>query len=123
MFRRLLIATLLLASICLEANHCWAQKKWEDPKWDKWKVALSPYLWYVGFNGTISRTPVPAQGIEPENRDGEIDVGFKDIRGALKFALMLTAEYQGDKALVLFNITSFIIQGEAFSPGFCLGGS
>ncbi len=111
---KIFLTCLLFGGLCLGASDSRGQKKWEDAKWNQWKVALSPYFWYIGFNGTVSRAPATTD--EPVSREWEIDVGFKDIKGALKFALMLSGEYQGAKALVLFNFTSFIIQGEAITP-------
>lgn len=116
MIRRVFIFTVLLFGLWLGALDSRAQKKWEDPKWNKWHFKVAPYFWYVGLNGTISRAPVPTLAPETYPPEWEIDVSFRDIAGSLKFALMLYGEYQGEKALAFFNITSFIIQGEAVSP-------
>lgn len=95
-----------------------------DSTWSKWNVRLVPHLWLLGIHGNIVRPP------QPENLPGfppipeqlpkvdkyEIDLGFKEVRNSLKFAIMLNGRYQQEWFVTQLNISSIILEGEAITP-------
>ena len=87
-----------------------------DSIWNDWNFRVSPYFWYIGFQGTIYRPPQPTQMPIPPPPKYEIDVGFKDIRNNIKFALMLTGQYRGEHIVAQFNFSSLILESEAITP-------
>ena len=85
--------------------------------WDDWKFRISPYFWFIGLKGEIVRPPTPANPILPPPPKYDVDVGFKDIRNSIKFALMLAGQYRGNRVVAQFNFSSLILESEAITPG------
>lgn len=86
-----------------------------DSAWHDWKVRISPNFWFIGFQGDLVRPPVPATLPEPPKRH-KIDVGFKDIRSSIKFALMLAGRYERERIVSQFNFSSLVVESEAITP-------
>lgn len=84
--------------------------------WNDWNFRVSPYFWFVGLKGEIIRPPAPINPVEPPPPQYDIDVGFKDIRNSIKFALMLAGQYRGDRIVAQFNFSSLILESEAITP-------
>jgi hypothetical protein len=84
--------------------------------WNDWNFRVSPYFWFVGLKGDIYRPPVPGNPIEPPPPKYGVDVGFKDIRNSIKFALMLAGQYRGERIVAQFNFSSLILESEAITP-------
>lgn len=95
-----------------------------DSTWNQWNVRLAPYVWLLGIKGDIVRPPQPINlpGYEPnpeqpiELEKYEIDIGFKEFRNSLKFAFMLSGQFNKDWLVTQFNFSSFIIESEAVTP-------
>jgi len=87
-----------------------------DSVWNDWDFRISPYIWYIGFKGTIYRPPQPSHMPEPPPPKYEIDVSFKDIRHSIKFIAMLSGKYRGKKVVTIFNFSSLILESEAITP-------
>lgn len=87
----------------------------KDSTWSNWNFRISPYFWFIGFEGTLHSPPTPALAPEPEP-SYEIDIGFKDIRNSIKFAVMLAGQYRNNKMVTQFNFSSLILEGEAITP-------
>lgn len=70
------------------------------------------------MQGSIKVPPIPTNLPEPEPADDNIDIdlGFKDIKNSLKFAIMLHGEYRNEKHSVQTNFISFIVRSQAFTP-------
>jgi hypothetical protein len=92
-----------------------AQEK--SPPLNDWNFRFSPYFWFVGFNGTIYRPPVPSHlpHIEPPP-EYDIDISFQEVAAHLKFAIMAAGEYRHNRFVTQFNITSVILDGDAVTP-------
>ena len=94
-----------------------AQKKHKaDSTWSNWNFRISPYFWYIGFKGSIYRPPHPVNYPIPPPPRFDIDVGFKDIKNSIKFALMLAGQYRNDHIVAQFNLSSLILESEAITP-------
>lgn len=91
------------------------EKHKADSTWNNWNFRISPYFWYIGFKGTIYRPPTPSNFPEPPPKY-EIDVGFKDIKNSIKFALMLAGQYRNDHIIAQFNVSSLVLESEAITP-------
>jgi len=106
------VVTLLILCSSLSAI---AQIK--SPTLNEWNFRISPYFWFIGFNGTIYRPPVPSNlpQIEPPP-EYDIDISFKEIAAHLKFAIMAAGEYRHNRFVTQFNITSVILDGDAVTP-------
>jgi hypothetical protein len=87
----------------------------DSSAYNNWKVRISPYLWFVGFKGTVYRPPQIAQLPEPTPTKS-IDVSFKDIRNDIKFFLMIAAEYRTKKISVQMNSSTIILESTFFTP-------
>ena len=95
-----------------------------DSTWSKWNVRLAPHLWLLGIHGDIVRPPQPENlpGFPPipeqipEVDKFEIDLGFREVRNSLKFAIMLDGRYQYEWFVTQFNISSFVLEGEGITP-------
>lgn len=87
----------------------------KDTTWTKWNFRISPYFWFIGFEGTLHRPPIPSNYPEPKP-SYDIDVGFKDIKNSIKFALMLAGQYKNKTMVTQFNFSSLILEGEAITP-------
>jgi len=110
------IYLLLLIFFCVVVSDSQAKNKHpEDSTWNNWNFRISPYFWFMAFEGTIYRPPYPTQYPEPEP-SYDIDVGFKDIKNSIKFAAMLAGQYRNKKMVVQFNFSSLILEGEAITP-------
>ncbi|WP_282122489.1 hypothetical protein [Algibacter mikhailovii] len=81
-----------------------------------WNFRISPYFWFVGLKGTIYRPPQPELMPEPPPPKYDIDVGFKDIKNSIKFALMLAGQYKTEHIITQFNFSSLILESEAITP-------
>lgn len=92
------------------------EKQKIDTTWNNWNYRISPYFWYVGFRGTIYKPPVPTLAPIPPPPKYEIDVGFKDIKNSIKFALMLAGQYRNGHFVAQFNSASLILESEAITP-------
>jgi hypothetical protein len=93
-----------------------------DSTWSQWNIRLAPYFWLLGIKGEIDRPPpivqlpeYPPVPVHPIESYG-IDIGFKEFRNSLKFAFMLNGQFKKDWFVTQFNVSSFIIEGEAITP-------
>ena len=82
-----------------------------------WNFRISPYFWFVNFEGTIYKPPVPSNlpHIEPPP-EYDIDISFQEVAAHLKFAIMAAGEYRHNRFVTQFNITSVILDGEVVTP-------
>lgn len=87
-----------------------------DSTWNNWNFRISPFFWYIGFEGTIYRPPEPVHYPIPPPPKYEIDVGFKDIKNSIKFALMLAGQYRNKHIVAQFHFSSLILESEAITP-------
>lgn len=111
-----LIFFILIFSFLLSGTPSFAREKQKtDSTWNNWNFRISPFFWFIGFEGTIYKPPYPIQHPEPEP-SYEIDVGFKDIKNSIKFALMLAGQYRNEHIVVQFNFSSLILESEAITP-------
>jgi hypothetical protein len=113
MVRRVCVILLLLATVLSTYGE---DKVSNDSTWNNWHFRVSPYFWYIGFQGTIYRPPQPSNLPEPPPPEYEIDVGFKDIKNSIKFIAMLAGRYRGKKIVTQFNFTMLILESEAITP-------
>jgi hypothetical protein len=74
-----------------------------------------PFLWYVGLEGTIHRPPKPTNlpEIEPVF---DVNVGFKELRSSIKFAIMLSSEYKTGRMVLKLNFFSLILESNLITP-------
>ena len=91
------------------------EKQALDSTWNDWNFRISPYFWYIGLKGTIHRPPQPSQLPIPPPPKYDIDVGFKDIRNSIKFALMLAGQYKSKHWVTQFNYSALILESEAIT--------
>ena len=116
MIKRVFISLFIFFYLFGLARTLHAQEKQElDSIWNDWNFRISPYFWYIGFQGTIYRPPSISTLPEPPPKY-EIDVGFKDIKNSIKFALMLAGQYKNKHIVAQFNFTSLILESEAITP-------
>lgn len=108
----------LLAVFCLICcmTSLSSQEARDTVLWNDWDFRVSPYFWFVGLKGEINRPPAPVNPEEPPPPKYEVDVGFKDIRNSIKFALMLAGQYRGNRLVAQFNFSSLILESEAITP-------
>ena len=85
-------------------------------EFNDWNFKISPFLWYVGINGTIKSPPSPSQLPEFTPPEFDIDISFRELRNSLKFFIMIAGEYNNDRLVVLFGNTTMILEGEAVTP-------
>ncbi|MFY0626950.1 MAG: hypothetical protein JXR07_11680 [Reichenbachiella sp.] len=105
-----LIAFMLIGWVCM------AQPTVDDDSLrHNWKIRLSPYFWYLGIKGSIYKPPPPANYPEPEP-GREIDIGFKELSGALRFALMISGEQLTKYTYSRFHVFSLVLSGDAETP-------
>jgi len=117
MIKKIIFSSVLICFIFGFFNQIQAQSKHElDTTWNEWKFRISPYFWYIGFEGTIYRPPQPTNYPIPPPPKFDIDVGFKDIRNNIKFALMLSGTYRSEHIITNFNISSLVLESEAITP-------
>lgn len=109
----LLISLLFIIMLPAQGKH----KHHPDSAWNDWNFRISPYIWYIGFKGTLYRPPQPSNMPEPPPPEYEIDVSFKDIRHSIKFIAMLSGKYRGKKVVAMFNFSSLILESEVITPG------
>ncbi|MCZ6693716.1 MAG: hypothetical protein O6939_07410 [Bacteroidetes bacterium] len=109
MKRRILIFTFL----ALYFNFTYAQGKEVSDK--NWHVRISPYFWFIGFEGTVYRPPVPTILPEPPP-SYEFDLSFKEISKSIKYAMMLAGEYRAKNIISIFHYTGLILEGDAITP-------
>ena len=116
MAEKLFIVFLLI--VCFHPGHKTSAKERQqlDSTWNDWNFRISPFFWYMGFKGTIYRPPQPTQMPQPPPPKYDIDVGFKDIRSSIKFALMLAGQYRNKHVVTQFNFSSLILESEAITP-------
>lgn len=113
MLRKILLIFLILFILApVQAKH----RHHPDSAWNDWNFRISPYIWYIGFKGTIYRPPQPSNMPEPPPPKFEIDVSFKDIRHSIKFIAMLSGKYRGKKVVTMFNFSSLILESEVITP-------
>lgn len=124
--RYTLLIFLLLQLISLNSI---AQSFFEkDSTYNKWHFRTGPYIWLLGFEGTIHRpptppsisplieTPPPIEALPEVHPYYDIDLSFNDIKHSIKFALMLTGQYRNDYIVAQFNVSSLILRSEFESP-------
>lgn len=87
-----------------------------DSTWNDWKFRISPYYWFIGLEGTIYSPPRVVNYPIPPPPKFDIDVGFKDIRNSIKFALMLAGQYKSKHLVAQFNYSALILESEAITP-------
>jgi hypothetical protein len=110
------IFSVFVFSFLLSGTPSYTQEKQKmDSTWNNWNFRISPYFWYVGFQGTIYRPPTLGTLPEPPPKH-EIDVSFMDIRHSIKFALMLAGQYKSKHIVTQFNFSSLILESEAITP-------
>lgn len=111
------IVLILIFSLLFVNVESFAKEKQKaDSSWNDWKFRISPYFWYIGFEGTIYKPPVPTLTPIPPPPKYEIDVGFKDIKNSIKFAIMLAGQYRSKNFVSQFNFASLILESEAITP-------
>jgi len=88
----------------------------KEKDWDGWHFNASPYFWFIGLNGTITVPPAPGDFSQPEEKQIDIDIGFKDISNSIKYAMMFSGQYRNEKISVILNYSHLILQGEAITP-------
>jgi len=114
--KKIIISFFILIYVLGQAANLQAQDKQElDSTWNDWNFRISPFFWLIGFEGTIYRPPSLTNYPEPPPRY-EIDVGFKDIKNSIKFALMLAGKFQSKHMVAQFNFSSLILESEAITP-------
>jgi hypothetical protein len=110
----------ILACFCINPLCAQEVEKEKAPKdWEDWNFKLSPYFWLVGFNGTLTTPPLPILPTplpEPEDNSYDIDIGFKDVRNSIKYAMMLSGQYRNQKISVVMNYSHLILEGQAVTP-------
>lgn len=122
---RILLILLTVVMLSVSSRPLSAQSKFKyDSTWGQWNVRLAPYVWLLGIKGDIVRPPkpinlpgsppLPEQPIELEKY--EIDIGFKEFRNSLKFAFMLSGQFNKNWLVTQFNVSSFILESEAVTP-------
>jgi len=117
MAKKVFLSLFILFCLFSYATNLQAQNKQElDSLWNDWNFRISPYFWYIGFDGTLYRSPQPISLPEPPPPKFDIDVGFKDIKNSIKFALMLAGQYKNNHIVTQFNFTSLILESEAITP-------
>jgi hypothetical protein len=113
---------IFLFLICLFTIRVYPQEAEEtetEKDWESWHFNASPYFWFVGLNGTLivpEAPPVPGTFPEEEVREIEIDIGFKDVKNSIKYAMMFSGQYRNERISVVMNYTHLILQGEAITP-------
>ena len=116
MARRIFPLILLTLAIALSSSALNAQIDLEKKaEFENWNFRINPFFWYVGINGEIKSPPQPSQlpEVEPSFK---IDIPFNELRNSLKFFLMLSSEYNKNRVIVLFGVTSLILEGDAVTP-------
>ncbi|MCU4177424.1 DUF481 domain-containing protein [Carboxylicivirga sp. N1Y90] len=99
----------------------------KDSTYNKWHFRTGPYVWLLGFQGTIIRPPEPPGnppvegppeiGTLPEAAPRyDIDLSFRDIRHSIKFALMFTGQYRNDFMVAQFNVSSLVLRSGFKTP-------
>ncbi len=117
MVKGLIISFFIIFYLFGQATNLQAQEKQElDSLWNDWNFRISPFFWYIGFEGTIYRPPQPALTPNPPPPKYEIDVSFKDIKNSIKFALMLAGQYRNKHIVTQFNFMSLVLESEAITP-------
>ncbi len=112
-----LIFFILIISFLWSGTPSFAREKQKtDSTLNNWNFRISPFFWFIGFQGTIYKPPEPALTPIPPPPKYEIDVGFKDIRHSIKFALMLAGQYRNEHIVAQFNFSSLILESEAITP-------
>jgi len=104
---------LIFTFLALFINFTYAQEKEVSTK--NWHFRLSPYFWFIGFEGTVYRPPAPTTLPEPPP-SYEFDVGFKEISSSIKYAMMLAGEYRAKNIVSIFHYTGLILEGDAITP-------
>ena len=113
-----IIFYILIFSFLWSGTPSFAQEKQKtDSTWNNWNFRISPFFWFIGFEGTIYKPPEPTLTPIPPPPKYEIDVSFKDIRHSIKFALMLAGQYRNEHIVAQFNFSSLILESEAITPG------
>lgn len=120
---RLLVILLMLALLAGTSSQAEAQGRFKyDSTWSQWNMRLAPYIWLLGVKGEIDRPPplvqlpgYPPVPVHPIESYG-IDIGFQEFRNSLKFAFMLSGQFKKDWFVTQFNVSSFILEGEAITP-------
>ena len=122
---RIFVILLMAVMLSFSSMPLRAQGKFKyDSTWSQWNVRLAPYIWMLGIHGDIIHPPkveqLPGFPPLPENpieiEKYEIDLGFKEVRNSLKFALMLSGQYDKKWLVTQFNFSSFILESEAITP-------
>jgi hypothetical protein len=93
-----------------------SQEARDTISWNDWNFRVSPYFWFIGLEGEIYRPPQIGNFPEPPPPKYDIDVGFKDIKNSIKFALMLAGQYRGNRIVGQFNFSTLILESEAITP-------
>jgi len=120
---RFLVVVLMMALLVGTSAQVEAQGRFKyDSTWSQWNIRFAPYIWLIGIEGEIDRPPpivqlpdYPPVPVHPIESYG-IDIGFKDFRNSLKFAFMLSGQFKKEWFVTQFNVSSFIIEGEAITP-------
>lgn len=118
-FKKLFVAFFLSAAFLLLCSKGYgfdetSQK--QDSTWNEWNFRISPFFWYIGLKGTIYQPPQPTNYPIPPPPKYDIDVGFKDIRKSIKFAMMLAGQYRNKHIVAQFNFSTLILESEAITP-------
>lgn len=112
-FRNLKTAIILFILLVISYSAIAQEKSREI---DQWNFRISPFFWFVGFEGTIYKPPVPTQAPELEQPQYDIDISFNEVAAHLKFAIMAAGEYRHNRFVTQFDITSVILDGDAVTP-------
>ena len=118
-FRSLVILIFFICLFTVEAFSQEIKEKETEKDWEGWHFNASPYFWFVGLSGTLivpEAPPVPGTLPEEDVREIEIDIGFKDVKNSIKYAMMFSGQYRNEHISVVMNYSHLILQGEAITP-------
>ncbi len=105
---------LIFTFLILIANFSYGQQKSDST--NNWHFRISPYFWFIGFNGTIYKPPAPIQTPIPPPPEYEIDIGFRDLSSSIKYAMMLAGEFRTKNTVTIFNYSGLILEGDIVTP-------
>ncbi len=104
---------IILGILVLNQSVSFGQKRQlTDSTLNNWHVRISPYFWFVGYKGSVYIPPEPSNlpNIEPVF---DVEIGFRELRSSIKFALMLAGEQMTEHTYSRFHFFGLILDGGA----------